>query len=95
MKITTMLAALVILIYGGVAGAADPEPADTYDVYTSWMLQAYKKEQETCGVEGRELECLSAQYEMERVANHLDAVHGRGCAGGLGCESAPGSFWGM
>jgi hypothetical protein len=95
MKIASVLAGLVLLIPGGAARAGDIVLTDAYDAYTSRMLQAYKKEQAACGVTGRELECLSAQYEMELVAEHLDALQGRGCAGGSDCESAPANFWGM
>lgn len=95
MKITRMLTGLVLLILGSAAGAGDIVLTDAYDAYTSRMLQAYKKEQAACGVAGRELECLSAEYELELVAKHLDAVQGRGCAGGSDCESAPVNFWGM
>ena len=95
MKIANMLPVLVLLVPVSTAGAGDIVLTDQYDDYTSRMLQAYKKEQETCEVAGRELECLSAQYEMELVAEHLDALQGRGCAGGSDCESAPANFWGM
>jgi hypothetical protein len=89
------LAGLLLLILVSTAGAGDIVLTDEYDAYTSRMLQAYKKEQAACGVAGRELECLSAQYEMELVAEHLDALQGRGCSGGSDCESAPANFWGM
>jgi cytochrome c553 len=95
MKIARMLTGLVLLLLENAAGAGDIVLTDQYDDYTSRMLQAYKKEQAACGVAGRELECLSAQYEMELVAKHLDALQGRGCAGGSDCESAPANFWGM
>jgi hypothetical protein len=97
MKIANMLPVLVLVLLVPVctAGAGDIVLTDPYDDYTSRMLQAYKKEQETCEVAGRELECLSAQYEMERAANHLDALQGRGCDGGTDCGSVPGNFWGM
>jgi hypothetical protein len=95
MNISRMLAGLMLLILVSAAGAGDIILTDEYDAYTSRMLQAYKKEQAACGVAGRELECLSAQYEMELVAEHLNALQGRGCAGGSDCESAPANFWGM
>jgi hypothetical protein len=95
MKIANVLAGLVLLIPWGAVGAGDIVLTDAYDAYTSRMLQAYKKEQAACGVAGRELECLSAQYEMELVAEHLDALQGRGCGSGSNCESAPANFWGM
>jgi cytochrome c553 len=95
MKIARMLTGLVLLLLENAAGAGDIVLTDQYDDYTSRMLQAYKKEQAACGVAGRELECLSAQYEMELVAKHLDALQGRGCAGGSDCESTPANFWGM
>jgi len=95
MKITRMLQGLVLLVSWSAAGAGDVVSTDAYDDYTSRMLQAYRKEQETCDVAGRELECLAAEYEMERVANHLDALQGRGCDGEQNCGSAPGNFWGM
>jgi len=94
-KISITVTGLILLILGSTAGADDIVPTDEYDAYTSRMLQAYKKEQAACGVEGRELECLSAEYELELVARHLDALQGRGCAGGNDCESAPANFWGM
>jgi hypothetical protein len=94
-KIARMLTGLVLLTLGIAAGAGDIVLTDEYDDYTSRMLQAYKNEQAACGVAGRELECLSAEYEMELVAKHLDALQGRGCAGGSDCESAPANFWGM
>ncbi len=95
MNISRMLAGLLLLTLVDAAGAGDIVLTDEYDAYTSRMLQAYKKEQAACGVAGRELECLSAQYEMELVAEHLDALKGRGCADGSDCESAPANFWGM
>ena len=95
MKISITVTGLILLILGSTAGADDIVPTDEYDAYTSRMLQAYKKEQAACGVVGRELECLSAEYELELVARHLDALQGRGCAGGNDCESAPANFWGM
>ena len=95
MKIASMLFGLVMLVSGSTAGAGDIVLTDQYDTYTSKMLQAYKKEQASCGVAGRELECLSAQYEMDTVAEHLDTLQGRGCTGGSNCESAPVNFWGM
>ena len=95
MKISRTLTGLIVLILGSTAGAGDIVLTDEYDDYTSRMLQAYKKEQAACGVVGRELECLSAEYELELVAKHLDALQGRGCAGGNDCESAPANFWGM
>ena len=95
MKIARILTGLMLLILGSAAGAGDIVLTDEYDDYTSRMLQAYKKEQAACGVVGRELECLSAEYELELVAKHLDALQGRGCAGGNDCESAPANFWGM
>jgi len=95
MKITSILQGLVLLVSWSAAGAGDIVVTDQYDDYTSRMLQAYKKEQEACNVAGRELECLSAEYEIERVANHLDALQGRGCADEGKCGSAPGNFWGM
>jgi len=95
MKIARMLFGLVVLVSWSIAGAGDIVLTDQYDAYTSRMLQAYKKEQAACGVTGRELECLSARYEMDLVAEHLDALQGRGCAGGSDCESAPANFWGM
>jgi hypothetical protein len=94
-KISRTLTGLIVLILGSTAGAGDIVLTDEYDDYTSRMLQAYKKEQAACGVEGRELECLAAEYELELVARHLDALQGRGCAGGSDCESAPANFWGM
>jgi hypothetical protein len=94
-KISRTVTGLILLILGSTAGADDIVPTDEYDAYTSRMLQAYKKEQAACGVVGRELECLSAEYELELVARHLDALQGRGCAGGNDCESAPANFWGM
>jgi hypothetical protein len=94
-KIARILTGLVLLTLGSAAGAGDLVLTDEYDAYTSRMLQAYKNEQAACGVAGRELECLSAEYEMELVAKHLDALQGRGCAGGSDCESAPANFWGM
>jgi len=95
MKIASMLQGLVLLVSWNAAAAGDLVLTDAYDDYTSRMLQAYKKEQETCDIAGRELECLSAQYEMERAANHLEALQGRGCSGDRECGSAPGNFWGM
>ena len=95
MKIARMLLGLVMLVSWSAAGAGDIVLTDQYDDYTSRMLQAYKKEQASCGVAGRELECLSAQYELELAAEHLDALQGRGCAGGDDCESGPANFWGM
>ena len=95
MKITRTLTGLILLILGSTAGAGDTVLTDEYDDYTRRMLQAYKKEQAACGVAGRELECLAAEYEMELVAKHLDALQGRGCAGGSDCETAPANFWGM
>ena len=95
MKIARTLTGLILLILGSTAGAGDSVLTDQYDDYTSSMLQAYKKEQATCGVTGRELECLSAEYELELVAKHLDTLQGRGCAGDNDCESAPVNFWGM
>jgi hypothetical protein len=95
MKIARMVCGLAVLISCNAAGAGDVVLTDQYDDYTSRMLQAYKKEQASCGVEGKELECLTAEYEMERAANHLDALQGRGCAGGSDCETAPANFWGM
>jgi hypothetical protein len=95
MKIASMLLELVLLVSWSAAGADDTVVKDPYDVYTSRMLQAYKKEQEYCDVTGRELECLAAEYEMERAANHLDALQGRGCGGQQDCASTPGNFWGM
>jgi hypothetical protein len=94
-KITRTLAVLILLIIGNTARAGDIVLTDQYDDYTSRMLQAYKKEQAACGVAGRELECLSAEYELDLVAKHLDALQGRGCSGGNDCESAPANFWGM
>jgi len=94
-KIARILTGLMLLILGSAPGAGDIVLTDEYDAYTSRMLQAYKKEQAACGVAGRELECLSAEYELELVAKHLDALQGRGCAGGSDCESAPANFWGM
>jgi hypothetical protein len=94
-KITRTLAVLILLIMGNTARAGDIVLTDQYDDYTSRMLQAYKKEQAACGVAGRELECLSAEYELDLVAKHLDALQGRGCSGGNDCESAPANFWGM
>jgi len=95
MKIASMLQALVLLLSWSAADAGDIVLTDVYDDYTSAMLRAYKKEQENCDVAGRELECLSAQYEMERVANHLDTLQGRGCDDGRDCGRAPDNFWGM
>jgi len=94
-KTARTLTGLILLILGSTAGAGDIVLTDEYDAYTSRMLQAYKKEQAACGVAGRELECLSAEYEMEQVARHLDALQGRGCTGGNDCEPAPANFWGM
>jgi hypothetical protein len=95
MKIASMLQALVLLLLSSAAGAGDIVTPDEYDDYTSKMLRAYIKEQENCDVVGRELECLSAQYEMEQVANHLDTLQGRGCDEDRDCGSAPDNFWGM
>jgi cytochrome c553 len=95
MKIASMLQALVLLLSWNAAGAGDIVLMDEYDDYTSAMLQAYKKEQETCDVAGRELECLSAQYEMERVANYLDTLQRRGGADDRDRGRAPDNFWGM
>ena len=95
MKSARMLFGLVVLVSWSTAGAGDIVLTDQYDAYTSRMLQAYKKEQAACGVTGRELECLSARYEMDLVAEHLDALQGRGCTGGSDCESPPANFWGM
>jgi hypothetical protein len=95
MKIASMLQGLVLLVAWSAAGAGDIVLTDEYDDYTSRMLQAYKKEQETCDVAGRELECLAAEYEMERAANHLDALEGRRCGDERDCASDRGNFWGM
>jgi hypothetical protein len=95
MNISRTLTGLLLLTLVNTAGAGDIILTDEYDAYTSRMLQAYKKEQAACGVAGRELECLAAEYELELVAKHLDALQGRGCAGGRDCESAPDNFWGM
>jgi hypothetical protein len=94
-KIARTLTKLMLLILSGTAAAGDVVLTDEYDAYTSRMLEAYKKEQASCGVAGRELECLSAEYEMDLVAKHLDALQGRECAGDSDCESAPANFWGM
>jgi cytochrome c553 len=98
MKIASILPGLVsllLLVSWSAAGAGDTGLTDQYDAYTSRMLQAYKKEQESCDVAGRELECLSAEYEIERVANHLDDLQGSGCTDAGKCGSAHGNFWGM
>ena len=95
MKIASMLQGLVLLVLWSSAGAGETVLTDEYDDYTSRMLQAYKKEQENCDLPGRELACLAAQYEMERAANHLDALQGRGCGDERDCGSTPGNFWGM
>jgi hypothetical protein len=95
MKIAKMLQGLVMLVAGTAAGAGDRVPTDQYEDHTSRMLQAYKKEQASCGVAGRELECLAAQYEMELAAERLDSLHEPGCAGSSDCEAAPANFWGM
>jgi hypothetical protein len=94
MKIAKMLPGLVLLVLGTGARAGDAVPSDPYDDYTSRMLQAYKKEQASCGVTGRELECISARFELELAAEHLDAPQQPGCAGGADCEAAPANFWG-
>jgi hypothetical protein len=95
MKIARMLPGLMMLVWGIAAGAGDIVLTDQYDDHTSRMLKAYQKEQAACGVAGKELECLSAQYEMELVAERLDAVSAPGCAGGTDCAEAPANFWGM
>lgn len=95
MKIASMLQGVVLLLSLNTAGAGDLVLTDEYDDYTSAMLRAYLKEQENCDVAGRELECLSAQYEMERVANHLDTLQGRGDTDDRDRGHAPDNFWGM
>jgi hypothetical protein len=94
MKIASMLPGLMMLVSWTPAGAGDIVLPDQYDDYTSRMLQAYKKEQASCGVTGRELECISARFELELAAEHLDAPQQPGCAGGADCEAAPANFWG-
>ena len=95
MKIAKMLPGLVMLVSGTAAGAGDPVLTDQYDDSTSRMLQAYKTEQESCGVPGKELECISAQFQFELAAGQLDARQKSGCASGTDCETAPTNFWGM
>ena len=95
MKIAKMLQGLVMLVAGTTAGAGDRVLTDQYEDHTSRMLQAYKKEQASCGVAGRELECIAAQYEMELASERLNGLQEPGCAGGTDCEAAPANFWGM
>ena len=95
MKIARMLPVLVMLVSGLAAEAGDIVLTDQNDDYTSRMLQAYKKEQVSCGVVGKELECISAEFELEQAAEHLDALQQPGCASGTDCEAAPPGFWGM
>jgi hypothetical protein len=90
-----LLQGLMMLVSGYAAAADQNGMTDQYDDYTSRMLHAYQKEQASCGVTGKELECLNAEYEMERAASHLDALQEHGCAGGGDCETAPANFWGM
>jgi hypothetical protein len=90
-----MLTVLVMLVSGFTAEAGDIVLTDQNDDYTSKMLQAYKKEQVSCGVAGRELECISAEFELEQAAEHLDALQQPGCASDTDCEAAPPGFWGM
>jgi hypothetical protein len=95
MKITRMLPGLVMLVSGTAAEASDSVLTDQYDDYASRMLQAYKMEQASCGAVGRELECLSAQFELEQAAERLDTLQEHGCASGTDCEAVPADFWGM
>jgi hypothetical protein len=95
MKIARMLPGLVMLVSGTVAEAGDVVLTDQYDDSTSRMLQAYKKEQASCGMPGKELECISAQFELEQAAEHLDALQQPGCISSTDCEAAPAGFWGM
>jgi hypothetical protein len=94
MKIAKMLPGLVLLVLGTGARAGDAVPSDPYDDYTSRMLQAYKKEQASCGVAGRELDCLVAQFESELIARGLDTLQEPRCASGADCKPAPANFWG-
>jgi hypothetical protein len=95
MKIARMLPGVVMLVSGAAAEAGDSVLTDQNDDSTSRMLQAYKKEQVSCGVVGRELECISAQFEFELAVEHPDARQETGCASGTDCETAPANFWGM
>jgi hypothetical protein len=95
MKTARMLPGVMMLVLARVAQAGDVVPPDQYDDYTSRMLHAYKKEQASCGVPGRELECLTARYELERAAEHQDPPHVPGCTSSADCNTAPASFWGM
>ncbi len=95
MKIARMLPGLVMLVLGTAAGAGDSVLTDQYDDDPGRMLQAYKKEQVSCGVVGRELECITAQFELELAAERLDIQQVHGCTSGTDCEATPADFWGM
>jgi hypothetical protein len=95
MKMARLLLGGVVLVSGISAGAVDIDLSTPYDENTSRMLQAYKKEQASCGVPGRELECLSAQFEWELAAEHLGTRQEPGCGAGVDCEASPPNFWGL